>query len=90
MTLLIRIPLSGFPVHKLVFVQYLFGLALAEACRDDAIMGKWGRTIRLKWPNDVYAVVGEGENGRVKIGGILINSSFGDGNCSIIIGMVIL
>jgi biotin--protein ligase len=89
MTLLLRIPLSGFPGHKLVFVQYLFGLAVAEACRDDAIMGKWGRIIRLKWPNDIYAV-GEGESGRVKIGGILVNSSFGDGNCSITIGIAIL
>ncbi|KAG6840196.1 hypothetical protein C0991_008278 [Blastosporella zonata] len=78
-----RVSLSKFPASKLVFVQYLFALAVVEACRDEAVLGKWGKQVRLKWPNDVYAVV-EGE--RKKIGGILVNTSFSGGNVDIIIG----
>ncbi|THV08019.1 class II aaRS and biotin synthetase [Dendrothele bispora CBS 962.96] len=82
----LRVSLSSFPSNKLVFVQYLFGLAVAEACRDEAILGKRGEAVRVKWPNDIYAVFGSDEKDRKKIGGILINTSFSDGNADIIIG----
>lgn len=39
--------------------------------------------MRLKWPNDLYAVVGEEKK---KIGGILVNASFSGGQADIIIG----
>ncbi|KAK2460803.1 hypothetical protein APHAL10511_007273 [Amanita phalloides] len=82
-SLLLRISLAEFPASKLVFIQYLFGLAVVEACREDSILGKHGRDIRLKWPNDIYAVTGDEKK---KIGGILVNTSFLDGKVDVIIG----
>ncbi|KAG8830491.1 biotin holocarboxylase synthetase [Serendipita sp. 399] len=70
-SLLLRPP-SQFRSNKLVFIQYLVGLAVVEACRD--VMGKIGESVALKWPNDIYAKVrtSKGEESR-KIGGILLN-----------------
>ncbi|KAF8075278.1 biotin-ligase [Lyophyllum atratum] len=82
-SVLLRVSLSSFPASKLVFVQYLFALAVVEACRDESVLGKRGNHVRLKWPNDIYAVV-EGE--RKKIGGILVNTNFAGGNIDIVIG----
>ena len=86
-SLLLRVPFSSVPASKLVFVQYLFCLAVTEACRDDSILGKWGECVRLKWPNDLYVLV-EGEN--KKIGGILVNTSFSNGKAEVVIGWFIL
>ncbi|KAG5643934.1 hypothetical protein DXG03_009343 [Asterophora parasitica] len=80
---LLCVSLSSFPAGKLVFIQYLFALAVVEACRDDEVLGKRGKNVRLKWPNDVYAVV-DGE--RKKVGGILVNTSFSGGKVDIVIG----
>lgn len=86
-SILLRIPLTSIPTNKLVFVQYLVSLAIVEACRNEGVLGKKGRDVRLKWPNDIYAVVhgGEGEQ-RKKIGGVLVNTSFSGGKVDIIIG----
>ena len=71
-----------------MFIQYLFALAVVEACREEKVLGRWGERIRLKWPNDIYALVGsEGEEKR-KVGGILVNTSFSGGNVDIVIGEV--
>ena len=60
-------------------------LAVAEACRTDAVLGaEAGARVRIKWPNDLYAVTREGE--RKKIGGILVNTSFGSGNVELVVG----
>lgn len=83
-SLLLRIQLSSFPASKLVFVQYLFGLAVVEACRSPSILGKLGEQVRLKWPNDIYAIMRDGS--MKKIGGILVNTSFTGGTVNIIIG----
>ncbi|KIY49849.1 class II aaRS and biotin synthetase [Fistulina hepatica ATCC 64428] len=84
-TLLLRVPLTQFPGSKLVFVQYIFALALTEACRADTILGATaGSRVRIKWPNDVYAVLDDGE--KKKIAGILVNTSFSDGQIHILIG----
>ncbi|KAF9260681.1 class II aaRS and biotin synthetase [Marasmius fiardii PR-910] len=85
-SILLRVPLSSFPANKLVFVQYMAALAIVEACRDDMVLGKQGSAIRIKWPNDIYAVLGEGESDKKKIGGILVSTSFSDGKAVIIIG----
>ncbi|GLB41500.1 putative biotin-protein ligase, N terminal [Lyophyllum shimeji] len=82
-SVLLRVPLSTFPSNKLVFVQYLFALAVVEACRDESVLGTRGEQVRLKWPNDIYAVL-DGE--RRKIGGILVSTSFSGGNVDIVIG----
>ncbi|KAF4579500.1 biotin holocarboxylase synthetase [Pleurotus pulmonarius] len=85
-SLLIRVSLTTFPASKLVFVQYLFALAVAEACREESVLGSVGNSVRLKWPNDLYAVLGDSQESRRKIGGILVNTSFTDGNVDIVIG----
>ncbi|KAF8915834.1 hypothetical protein CPB85DRAFT_1432544 [Mucidula mucida] len=83
-SLLLRVTLGEFPSNKLVFVQYLFALAVAEACRDDGVLGKRGEAVRIKWPNDIYAITSQGE--MKKIGGILVSTNFVGGKCDIIIG----
>ncbi|KAJ7672565.1 class II aaRS and biotin synthetase [Mycena polygramma] len=83
-SLLLRLSLSTFPSSKLVFVQYLFALAVVEACRDESVLGADASPVRLKWPNDIYAVLGDGEN--KKLGGILVNTSFSGGKVDIVIG----
>lgn len=87
-SLLLRVSLSKLPPQKLVFVQYLFGLAIVEACRDmsSANGQTWGEKIRLKWPNDIYAVVGPRDQDRKKIGGILINTSLTGDKVELVIG----
>ncbi|KAI9056285.1 class II aaRS and biotin synthetase [Trametes sanguinea] len=84
-SILLRVPLSALPAQKIVFVQYLFALAVAEACRDPAVLGAEGARVRIKWPNDIYAEMpGTGE--RKKVGGILVNTSFGAGNVELVVG----
>ncbi|KAJ7056954.1 biotin-ligase [Mycena amicta] len=83
-SLLLRVSLATFPASKLVFVQYLFALAVVEACRDDSVLGNAGSVVRLKWPNDIYAVL-DAERPK-KIGGILVNTSFSSGKVDIVIG----
>ncbi|KAF7319527.1 BPL/LPL catalytic domain-containing protein [Mycena chlorophos] len=82
-SLLLRLPLATFPANKLVFVQYLFALAVVEACRDESVLGVSGSAVRLKWPNDIYAMVNDEPK---KIGGILVNTSFSGGKVDIVIG----
>ena len=75
-----------FPASKLVFVQYVFALAVVEACRSDGLLGRVGESVRLKWPNDVYALdEGSGGSWR-KVGGVLVTTSFGDGQVLVNIG----
>lgn len=79
----LRVPLSEFPANKLVFIQYLFALAVSEACREDSVLGVHAEQVKLKWPNDLYAFIGDEKK---KIGGILVNTSFMDGKVDIVIG----
>ncbi|KNC81075.1 hypothetical protein, variant [Sphaeroforma arctica JP610] len=51
---------------QLVCMQYLVSLAVVKAC--EVYMPE--RSVRLKWPNDIYT------NDKVKIGGILCNSVY--------------
>jgi len=85
-SLSLRVSLSEFPASRLVFVQYLFALAVVEACREYDVLGKGSEYIRLKWPNDLYIVTGNSSEEKKKIGGILVNISFSDGKVDIVIG----
>lgn len=75
--------------NKLVFIQYLMALAIAEAVDPDGRLG-----VRIKWPNDIYAevegvgesTVGSGKKGRAKLGGILVNTNLINGEWRIVIG----
>ena len=87
MSLTLRISLAEFPASKLVFVQYLFALAVAEACRTESILGGTeGQKVRLKWPNDLYVATGPGKEDLSKIGGVLVSTSFFAGKVDIVIG----
>jgi biotin--protein ligase len=83
-SLVLRLPQAE--AARIVFVQYLVGLAVVEAITAQPGLDKLG--IRLKWPNDVYADFGDQAPGQRyrKIGGILINSSFRDGVFSLVAG----
>lgn len=87
---------DGVPWNKLVFVQYLYALAVCEGVRDDSVLGFGGDEggegegwrVRIKWPNDIYALVGpRGAEEKKKIAGILVSTSFGAGGVDIIIGL---
>ncbi|KAH9847052.1 class II aaRS and biotin synthetase [Lenzites betulinus] len=84
-SLLLRTPLSALPGQKIVFVQYLLALAVTEACRDSAVLGEAGARVRIKWPNDIYVEMPSTGEKR-KIGGILVNTSFGAGRVELVIG----
>jgi biotin--protein ligase len=84
--------LLGLPASmasKLVFIQYLAALAIAEAVDEDGRLG-----VRIKWPNDIYAdaegvadtTVGGGKKGRAKLAGILVNTNFVNGQWRVIVG----
>lgn len=88
---------QGVPWSKLVFVQYLYALAVCEGVRDESVLGDedkdgQGWRVRIKWPNDVYAFIGikgtkESEMDKRKIAGILVSTSFSsEGHADIIIG----
>ncbi|SCV67524.1 BQ2448_5135 [Microbotryum intermedium] len=75
--------LASTQASKIVFLQYLFGLAVVEAIRGTK--GYEGVEVCLKWPNDVYGKVGESKELR-KIGGILVNSSYAGEEFTLVVG----
>lgn len=83
-SVLLHVPLATFPSSKLVFIQYLFALAVVEACRQESILGTHGQVLRLKWPNDIYAITEDGQ--QRKVGGVLVTTSFLGQTASVIIG----
>ncbi|CAK9784004.1 biotin-ligase [Cutaneotrichosporon oleaginosum] len=86
-SMLLTLPASM--VSKMVLIQYLTALAVAEAVDEDGRLG-----VRIKWPNDIYAQAegvggteaGAGKKGLVKIGGILVNTNFIGGQWRIVVG----
>lgn len=75
---------------NLVFIQYLFAIAVTDACRAIDPSRKWADRIKLKWPNDIYAEFPSQDTWKKselkKIGGILVNLNFGGGMVDIVIG----
>lgn len=86
-SMLLTLPASM--ASKMVLIQYLTALAVAEAVDEDGRLG-----VRIKWPNDIYAQaegvggteVGSGKKGLVKIAGILVNTNFINGQWRIVVG----
>lgn len=72
---------------SLVFVQYLFGLAVIEWIEK---FFKAKLLVRLKWPNDIYGSCGGKSIADFKkMGGILVNCSFGGlsgTECKLVVG----
>ncbi|KAK6411277.1 biotin holocarboxylase synthetase [Oleoguttula sp. CCFEE 5521] len=72
-----------------VFVQYLAALAIVAGIQSYD-KGYARLPIRLKWPNDIYALdptKPASGNAYVKIGGILVNSSYAGGDYTLIVGI---
>lgn len=67
---------------SLIFLQYLFGLAVIESIK--LLPGCAHVTVYLKWPNDIYI---KKEDGSLKkVGGILVSSEFTSNKFGVIIG----
>jgi len=72
-----------------VFVQYLAALAIVAGIRDYD-RGYARLPVKLKWPNDIYALdpaKDPKEKAYVKIGGILVNSSYAGGDYTLVVGV---
>lgn len=76
------ISLTSAPV---VFVQYLAGLAVVAAVRDYA-PGWAAMPVRLKWPNDIYALDPDAGEYR-KIAGVLVSSSYAGAEYTLVTGV---
>jgi biotin--protein ligase len=76
-----------------VFVQYLAAMAVVRGVKTYA-RGYGTLPVRLKWPNDVYAEDPSSSDGPastkpayVKIGGILVNSTYSGSNYGLVVGV---
>lgn len=70
-----------------IFIQYLAALAIVQGIKGYA-PGYSKIPIKLKWPNDIYAhLPGSANNPVVKIGGILVNSSYAGASYDIVCGI---
>ncbi|KAI4644677.1 uncharacterized protein J4E78_009496 [Alternaria triticimaculans] len=70
-----------------VFLQYLAALAIVQGIQNYA-PGYEKIPVKLKWPNDIYAQLpGSSNNPVVKIGGILVNSSYSGSTYDVVTGI---
>ena len=88
-----RHPLNLSSTAPVVFVQYLAALAIVEGIQNYD-RGYNVLPVKLKWPNDIYALdptkkqaLGDSRSGYVKIGGILVNSSYSGGDYTLVTGI---
>ncbi|KAK3679245.1 biotin holocarboxylase synthetase [Recurvomyces mirabilis] len=74
-----------------VFVQYIIAMAIVAGIQGYEKGGYNRIPVRLKWPNDIYAldptVPEKDEKKYVKIGGILVNSSYAGGDYTLVCGI---
>ncbi|EUC47399.1 hypothetical protein COCMIDRAFT_90241 [Bipolaris oryzae ATCC 44560] len=70
-----------------IFIQYLAALAIVQGIKGYA-PGYEKMPVKLKWPNDIYAQLpGSANNPVVKIGGILVNSSYSGSSYDVVTGI---
>ena len=72
-----------------VFVQYLAAIAIVAGIRSYD-RGYDKLPVKLKWPNDIYALNPASDPKQsqyVKIGGILVNSSYSGGDYTLVVGV---
>lgn len=71
-----------------VFVQYLAALAIVRGIQTYG-PGYSSLPVKLKWPNDIYAAdpASPDKNAYVKIGGILVNSSYSGSDYNLVVGI---
>ena len=90
----LRHPMALSATAPVVFIQYLCALAIVSGIHNYD-RGYSALPIKLKWPNDIYALspsAGKDPNLKdpknyVKIGGILVNSSYAGGDYTLICGI---
>lgn len=76
-----------------VFVQYIVALAIVAGIQQYDKGGYDKLAVKLKWPNDIYALspdvtsTGSDRENYVKIGGILVNSSYSGGDYTLVVGV---
>lgn len=71
----------------IIFIQYIAALAIVQGIKNYA-PGYSRIPVKLKWPNDIYArLPGSPSNPLVKIGGILVNSSYSGSSYDIVCGI---
>lgn len=68
-----------------VFIQYLVALATVRAIKTYA-PSTFAIPVRLKWPNDIYAL-NPSTQSYTKIGGVLVNSSFSGHEFNLVVGV---
>lgn len=79
--------LASSQAAPVIFVQYLAALAIVRGIKNYA-PGYSKIPIKLKWPNDIYAQLpGSSNNPVVKIGGILVNSSYSGTSYDLVCGI---
>ncbi|KAF2432829.1 class II aaRS and biotin synthetase [Tothia fuscella] len=70
-----------------IFIQYLAALAVIRGVQTYA-PGYAKLPVRLKWPNDIYALDPKGDGkAYIKIGGILVNSSYAGSDYTLVTGI---
>lgn len=87
-------PLSLSTSAPVVFIQYLAAIAIVQGLKAYD-RGYEKMPVKLKWPNDIYALdpnarpdLSKPANSEyVKIGGILVNSSYSGGDYTLIVGI---
>lgn len=94
----LRHPLTLTQSAPVVFLQYLAALAIVEGIQSYE-PGYAKLPVKLKWPNDIYALdpavlKEDGSDGKkreakdyVKIGGILVTSSYAGGDYTCVVGI---
>ncbi|KAK3384661.1 biotin-protein ligase [Lasiosphaeria ovina] len=81
-------PAKDAVTRPIVFVQYLAAVAIIEAIKTYDV-GYDKLPVKLKWPNDIYAQdpTKAEQASFVKIGGILSNCAYSDGNYQVVLGI---
>ncbi|KAI9820227.1 MAG: biotin holocarboxylase synthetase [Pycnora praestabilis] len=81
-------PLEKMNQAPVVFVQYLAAMAIVEGIKSYN-PGYKDVPVKLKWPNDIYALDPSKpkEKSYVKIGGILVNSSYSGKEYLLVVGI---
>ncbi|KAI9794328.1 MAG: biotin holocarboxylase synthetase [Candelina submexicana] len=84
----IRHPMEKMHSAPVVFMQYLAALAIVEGIKSYDT-GYRDVPVKLKWPNDIYAQDPSKpkEKAYVKIGGILVNSSYSGREYLLVVGV---
>lgn len=89
MSVVINHPAHIAATRPIVFIQYLSAIAVIQAIKSYG-KGYEHLPVKLKWPNDIYAADPRDSSptpSYVKIGGILANCAYSDGNYQVVLGI---